>query len=531
LSIPIRLPAIVSRLIDSVIRHTSSRRERQAQKLLGLIPSPVMNSISDVVLVIDTETRTIGFANSAVQSVFGYRPEEVLGRDTRFLHVDDDAFLRFSREFDPALDRHGTFRTEYTMKRRDGTVFPAEITVTELDSESGWHAGVVSWIRDLSDQKETQQKLALQEEQIHHAMRMDSIGRLAGGVAHDFNNILTVIGGYLHIAKQSLDPEHPAWSALENIGNAGNRAADLTKQLLLFSRKGPSEEYLPFDINKSIAGIARLLRRLIGENITLDVALSQEKLFVLGDEGKIDQVIMNLVLNARDALPEGGTIAIATAADADSEQRMVLTVADTGIGMDQKTVQRVFDPFFTTKSREMGTGLGLSVVYGIVQEHQGQISIDSAPRAGTTVTVTLPRADAPPAEEITAQPETTESTMQIRRILIVEDERAVIDVVASGLSRVGYEVTAATSLAGAVQAWQEARKDFDAIIADVVLPDGSGVSLIELLKPPSKTRIVFASGYLEDKKEFEMIRSGGYQFLHKPYAITDLRTLLEKGES
>jgi PAS domain S-box-containing protein len=493
-----------------------------------MMPSPVLDSIGDAVFIVDSKTRTIAFSNPAVQTVFGYSREEVLGSDTRFLHVGDEEYARFARDFDPVLERHGTFRTEYNLKRRDGTVFPAEITVTELSHEAGWRAGVVSWIRDISERKQAEERLALQEEQIQHGLRMESIGRLSGGVAHDFNNILTIIGGYLHIAMQSLHEDHPARAALDSIGDAGARAAGLTKQLLLFSRKGPSGDYLDIDVNLAITNITKMLRRLIGEDIKLETRLTDTPAWISGDEGKIDQVVMNLVLNARDALPDGGTITVSTALLGDNEpEQVVITVNDNGSGMDAETVTRAFDPFFSTKSRDMGTGLGLSVVYGIVQEHHGRVHVDSAPGKGTTVSVTLPRVE-PPLEETTTEtaPEVTAHS-GVRKVLIVEDEAAVIDVISSGLSRVGYEITAVTSLTGAVRAWQEAEGEFYAIVSDVVLPDGSGVSLLDLLKPLGTTRIVFASGYLDDKKEFEMIRTGNHPFLRKPYTISGLRAVLD----
>ncbi len=519
---------------------------------MSMVPSPVLDSINDAVLVVDVQTRTIGYANPAVEKLFGYRPDELLGRETSILHIDDEHHRNFAVKFDPDLDRAGTVHIEYPMRRRTGEHFTAEITVTELDSREGWHAGVVSWIRDISERKRSQERLAAQEEQIQQAHRMDSIGRLAGGVAHDFNNILTVIGGYLHLAEHSIDDDNPAREALDSIRTAATRAAGLTRQLLLFSRKGPSEDYRIFDLNTSVSGMIKLLRRLIGENITLESRLASDALWVHGDAGKIDQVIMNLVLNARDALADGGTITISTARRDGTEEddgygreygrvqgdaaegaapsgaaTAVLTVSDDGAGMDGDTREKALEPFFTTKSREMGTGLGLSVVYGIVQEHDGEISINSALGKGTTVTVALPIRSAPAEKEEDGRTDSPTQQAAGRRVLLVEDEHAVIDVVSEGLTRVGFDVTAATTLEAAVAVWREDEGAFDAIVADVVLPDGSGVSLLELLQPLGATRIIFASGYLEDKAEFELIRSGGFDFLHKPYTIAALREILD----
>ncbi len=644
------LAGIIGVLFDVTDEKQYARELRHALDLR----KSISESIDQVIIVVSAVDRRIRLANPAMRSVFGYDPDEVVGESTALLHVDDDHYFDFAETGDSVLEEQGVFRTEFPMRRRDGTVFPAEIAVSELSKAYGWRAGVVSVIKDISERKEAEEQLrahqrelervmentpdvvlrldrdlrivyanpaveawsgiepgevlgsrldeamaitafrdegessvaadirevfrtgrrtskqysatirerrlwvdsrivpefdsegrlstvlaiarditerkkaeeALEEreEELRQAQRLESIGRLAGGVAHDFNNVLTAVGGYTYLALESVGSEEAVRSALNHVKEGVDRAARLTQQLLLFSRKAPSQMQR-LDLGVVVESMFKMLGRLIGEHISVESDLAEEELPVRGDEGKIEQVVMNLVINARDAMPDGGRLTIATYR---TDEYAVLSVRDTGTGMDKDTSDRIFEPFFTTKTKETGTGLGLSVVYGIVQEHGGWIDVDSQPGEGTAFHVYFPWAPDSDLEEAPGSPASGTATSGAGLVLLVEDEPDILSIAEAGLTNAGYRVVTARNLEEARTVWQQADHAVDAAIVDVVLPDGSGTELPALLEHAGDTAFVFVSGYMEDNEEFETIRREGYRFLQKPYGIPALLTVLSE---
>jgi len=357
------------------------------------------------------------------------------------------------------------------------------------------------------------------------------VGRLAGGVAHDFNNLLTVMRGYTDLALQSLEAAHPARYDLGQIQAAAQRAANLTRQLLLFSRRLPME-MKEVRLDESVHNMLKMLQRLIGEDVRVVAETPAGAWPVLADAGQIEQVLMNLAVNARDAMPTGGQLTIrldnvtldAVAAEATPEARAGrftrLTVADSGVGMSAEILSHIFEPFFTTKGVGHGTGLGLSVVYSIVKQHDGWVTVRSAPGQGTTFEIFLPaQASAPAARTGEAALSWEALRGSGQRILLVEDDVEVRAIAARTLRDYGYAVTEAGDVAEALTAFEEAPSSYHLVLSDVVLPGAlTGLDLADDLRRRAPALpIILASGYLDDRAPWKVLRQKGYPFLQKPY--------------
>jgi two-component system cell cycle sensor histidine kinase/response regulator CckA len=373
------------------------------------------------------------------------------------------------------------------------------------------------------------------EAQLRQAQKMESIGQLAAGVAHDFNNMLTIIQGHSSslLAKPALPPE--VVDSVQAVYFAAERAAGLTRQLLMFSRKNVMQPEL-LDLQKIVGNMSKMLERLLGEIITLEFQPAVENSFVEGDCGMIEQVVMNLSLNARDAMPRGGrlTIGIETvdidAAYADIHPQahagrfVRLRVTDTGTGMDSATMGRIFEPFFTTKDVGKGTGLGLATVYGIVKQHEGWLEVNSEPGKGSTFDVFLPASDKVPAfaekEAASAAPVAGGS----ETILIVEDEPALRSMARDILEECGYRILEASTGKEALTVWNQRANEIDLLLTDMVMPEGiSGADLVErLLASRTRLKVVFTSGYTANEINQEMLTRTRASFLAKPYTYAEL---------
>jgi two-component system cell cycle sensor histidine kinase/response regulator CckA len=392
-------------------------------------------------------------------------------------------------------------------------------------------AGMLSAVIERKRAEEEKDQI---QAQLLQAQKMEAVGTLASGVAHDFNNLLTAIQGFAELAMSTASESEPIHSDLEKIRSAAERGAALVRQLLLFSRRDQMQP-VPLDLNKTTQGAARMLTPLIGEDIEVSVVLAEDLWPVMADEGNIQQVLMNLALNARDAMPEGGTLTIETlnvpaaetcdapAGECGAGRLVCLSVRDTGTGMDEATRARIFEPFFSTKGPAKGTGLGLAVVYGIVEQHRGWIDVESAPGKGSTFRVCLPTTDiesAPPRPSPTEQ-EAAPGAGQ--RILVVEDEEAVRDLAMTVLRDNGYEVFGASTVAEALGVFSREGGRFDLVFSDVVLPDSTGVQLAErLLGENPGLPVLLSSGHAEDRTAWSEIQTEGLSYIQKPYSLPDL---------
>jgi len=365
------------------------------------------------------------------------------------------------------------------------------------------------------------------EEQLRQAQKMETVGMLAGGIAHDFNNLLTIISGYSHMLASSLASDEKNRFAAEQVIKASDRAAALTKQLLSFSRRQVTQARV-LDMNSVVQGMSPMLNRLIGEHIRLRIVPAPELGRVRADSGQIEQVIMNLVVNARDAMPEGGTLWIETLnteLDAQYMSRhmearpgpyIMLVVTDSGVGMDAATREKIFEPFFTTKGEGRGTGLGLSMVYGIVKRSGGTIDVYSEPGQGTAVKIYLPRADSqesPAAPELHAAPDSGDET-----VLLVEDEEAVRNIVRTALEAKGYRMLVAASGEDALQLAKDHSGSIDLLITDVVLPKMNGREVARRLhKKRANAVVLFMSGYTDVTLNDGADPESQVHFIGKPF--------------
>ncbi len=401
--------------------------------------------------------------------------------------------------------------------------------------------------REIEERKKAEDALHESERQLLTAQKMEAVGQLAGGVAHDFNNLLTAIQGYAQFAMMNLGENDLARRDIREIQRNAVRATDLTRQLLLFSRGHPMEKS-PLDPNALLEEMWKMLSRLVEENVALRVELEEAVWTIKADLGNIEQVIMNLVVNARDAMPKGGEIVIRTenilvddeycAAHAEAKQGnfVCISVEDSGLGMDEETRSHVFEPFFTTKGPGTGTGLGLAVVYGIVKQHDGWVEVESMLGQGARFRVFVPAVapDVVEKSQIEVSPDMPRGSGE--RILVVEDEEAVLEFAVLALSEHGYVALPARSRKDAFEIFEREGRDFDLVFSDVVLPDGNGPRLVrELQELEPGIGVILTSGYTDEKAGWETIRESGYLYIQKPYSLSDLlwamRETLEKTQA
>lgn len=397
---------------------------------------------------------------------------------------------------------------------------------------------VLSFLTDITSLKKAEEENRKLQEHLNQTQKMEAIGSLAGGIAHDFNNILTSILGFSEVAMLHTQPGDPLYKNIKQIKTAATRASNLTKQLLLFSRK-QAMQFSLLHINEAIENMLSMLKRLIGPNIIVHKDLAEDLHVVHADEGSIDQIIMNLITNARDAMPDGGTITINTCnctigpghpdlpGHASPGEYVCLTVSDTGHGFSQEVRNHIFEPFFTTKEGGKGTGLGLAVVYGVVNQHRGWINVESTPGKGTVFQVYLPASKTEPEKDEQAtddRPDTLKGSG--KNILLVEDEDGVREFTASVLREYGYNVYEASGFQEAVETFERQDGHFDLIFSDVVLPDHDGITLVDTLlsRTIEKTSpsVLLTSGYSDEKSQWNIIQERNLSFLFKPYNIEQL---------
>jgi two-component system cell cycle sensor histidine kinase/response regulator CckA len=474
---------------------------------------------------------TITYANPKVEEVFGYRPDELIGlpietllpervRERHLGHRDKFIGHPVARPMGIGLDLSG--------RRKDGAEFPVEISLAPVETPDG--VVVFATVVDITARKAV-------EAQLLQSQKLESIGRLAGGVAHDFNNILFAINGYTELLMEDLAGTPPddlseVRQSLVAIQGAADRGANLTLQLLAFS----SQQIVTQKIVGPVAGIRALepmLRRLIGENIHLHVTSKAPIGHLRIDPGQLDQIVMNLVVNARDAMPSGGSVAIEIGTTVFEEayalehfevtpgNYVMIAVSDDGQGMDRQTREHIFEPFFTTKGQGRGTGLGLATIYGIVRQAGGHIWLYSEPGHGSTFKVYLPRVDASPTAAAPAPLDIP--TSGSGSVLLVEDEPAVRDMTRRVLQRAGYTVLAPETAQAALHEIEEATDPFSVLVTDVVMPGMSGIELASwMLDRHPETSIVLLSGYTADSLDLERLLDRGARFVTKPLSSGEL---------
>jgi PAS domain S-box-containing protein len=484
----------------------------------------------------------ITYINPATEKLFGYTAEELRGKDPAMLKGKPNA-AEIQKDILEMVRQGKVWRGEAINRKKNGDQFYTYTSIYQLLDKEGNFMALVGFQEDITEQKKAEEERTFLKEQLSLSQKMEAIGRLAGGIAHDFNNLLTIIEGYSQLSLIELKEGDPLRSNIEEIEKATRRASDLTRQFLAFSRHQVMEMKV-LDLNTLLKDLEKMLRRIIGEDIELLTVLAEDLGRVKVDAGQIEQVIMNLAVNSRDAMPSGGKLTIETAnveLDGAYAHRhiavkpgryVMLSVSDTGVGMTPQVKERVFEPFFTTKKATRGTGLGLSMVYGIVKQSGGNIWVYSEPGKGTTFKIYLPRIDQPPGE-VKIKPVAKEFPRGNETILIVEDEEEVRKLAGKILRRQGYKLLEAPQGGDAFLICEQRTEQIHLLVTDVVMPRMSGPELakrLRILHPEMK--VLYMSGYTDNAIVHHGVLEKGVNFIQKPFTFDGLarkvREVLDK---
>ena len=494
----------------------------------------ILEAAIDAIITIDSKG-LIQSVNGATVKLFGYSPEEMIGRNVSMLMPDP-----YASEHDGYLERYlrtGEARIigigrEVTGRRKNGQTFPMDLAVGEARFDGRiMFTGI---IRDITAVKENAAEQRRLEGELRHAQKMEALGQLTGGVAHDFNNLLAVILGNLEMIEDDVDKEGFLGDAVHDAIEATKLGSQLTNRLLAFARRQPLSPRV-INLNSLVIGMSDLLQRSLGGSVRINMVIAKGLWNTLVDPGQVENVLLNLAINARDAMPKGGDLTIETSnvpgrRKHGSKDFVRMTISDEGIGMTPEIRERAFDPFFTTKIGGKGSGLGLSMVYGFVKQSGGDITIESAPEQGTTITIDLPRVEAPAADKPADQAVHTEPSGS-EKILVVEDDPRVRKVTVRRLVSLGYDVVDVSSGEAALGELKR-QGDFDLVFTDIAMPGGmDGVQLAErVMAAYPAIRILLTTGYTDNPTDDEMDTesgaerpsSGRWPTLRKPHTKQEL---------
>jgi len=506
------------------------KRAEQAVRAREALLRGILDNVQDAYVRSDLDGR-VTMASPSAARMFGFSfAEEMKGISTESLYADrreKESIIEEMRIGGFLADRVGLGR------RRDGAPFWVSMNAQPCRDENGEIVGTEAFVREITERKKADEERQRLEEQLRTSQKLEAIGSLAGGVAHDFNNLLSVILGCTEFALLKIGEGDPAHADLQEIRRAAGRAASLTSQLLAFGRKQVLKP-VPLDLNVLVRETERMLRRILGEDIDIALALVEHLGTVKADPSQTGQVIMNLAINARDAMPDGGRLTLETAnveIDPEFSARhlalepgpyVCLAVTDTGCGMEEAVKARIFEPFFTTKEKGRGTGLGLSTVYGIVKQSGGDVWVYSEPGIGTTFKIYLPALAGPPSPH-TAAPGAAVEAHGTETILVVEDEESVRKIAKRILETAGYRVFAAGSGPEALAVCEQRAGEIHLVLTDVVLPLMSGQALAERIAKTYPTiRLLFMSGYTDNAFVHQGALEASTPFIDKPFTAQDL---------
>lgn len=508
-----------------IVRDITERQKIEAERdRLSL----AIEQAAEIIVITDTQG-TIQYVNPAFEHITGYTQKEAIGQNPRILksgkHNDS-----FYQEMWAELSQGKIWKGRLINKKKDGSLYTEEASISPFHDTTGKTIGYVAAKFDITQMVDL-------EERLRQAQKMEAVGQLTGGIAHDFNNLLQAINGYTELALELLDKEHQASNYIKEVSKAGNRAAKLVSQLLAFSRQQVLE-MKEVDLNQIVTNLVSMFRQVLGEHISLKIIPSHQLYLVQADPGQMEQVLINLCVNARDAMPTGGTITIKTKnleltpqfCEMNSWAKpgcyVCLAVSDTGCGIDQETLKNIFEPFFTTKEIGQGSGLGLSTVYGLIKQHRGIINVLSEVGKGTTFEIYLPQSLNPPIEKKQSPPPAT-ITKGTETILLAEDDTAVLELTTSILEQAGYKVTTVTNGVEALELLHNKSIHIDLALLDVMMPALGGKAVFDQVhKERPNIRFLFASGYNMNALHTDFILDEGLDLLQKPYHREDLLRLI-----
>ncbi|MBP7462155.1 MAG: PAS domain S-box protein, partial [Candidatus Delongbacteria bacterium] len=519
--------------IASLINITERIRAEEALKAREAMLQSIFNAAPIAICMLDADLRILNM-NQYMEQVLGYTRDEIIGQNTAFLYFSPEEYRQVSEVLYENPEKALTNTRESRMRHKNNKEVWVLLSASVLDTQtpsSGW----VVALKDITD------RMSL-EDQLRQSKKMEAIGQLAGGIAHDFNNILTAILGYTDMVISGLEPDDRNRSVLMEVYKAGQRAASLTKQLLAFSRRQVLQ-LAPINLNQVVEDLVKMLHRLIGENIDLVITLCPDLLHINADRSQIEQVILNLSLNARDAMPDGGQLAIETSNVifddrfcarhdwAKPGRYVMMSMTDSGCGMDQETQSKIFEPFFTTKGLN-GTGLGLSTVYGLVHQHNGMIELYSELGRGTRFRIYLPAIEQAPDNH---NPDNESPVLGGHEtILLAEDNDQVLNLTIGILENSGYTVLTAVDGENALQVYHDHHGVIDMLLLDIIMPKRGGRSVYdEICRNRPDIPCLFMSGYSVDAVHTNFILDQGLHLIQKPFRNDDLlkavRQVLDNG--
>jgi PAS domain S-box-containing protein len=504
--------------------------ERKLAEETRLLLTVAIEQAGETVIITDMNG-IIQYVNPMFETVTGYSRAEVVGQNPRILKSDkqNEAFYH---ELWDTITSGRVWNGRFVNRKKDGSHYTEDATISPVHDNDGRIVSFVAVKRDISETLRAFEEKANLENQLRHAQKMESIGTLAGGIAHDFNNILSAIIGYGHIALMKMAKDDSRRLNIQYMLDAADRAAHLTKDLLLISRKQVSKRR-PVDLNDIIRKLEKFLKRVISEDIDCRTMLRNEQLTILGDDHQLEQVFINLAINAKDAMSKGGVFSITTEqvklddkfisvhGYGKSGNYVLTTISDTGTGMDAVTREHIFEPFFTTKEVGKGTGLGLAVVYGIIKQHEAFINVYSEPGLGTTFKIYLPLISEQVDDTIAVVEDCP--TGGLETILLAEDDEIVRSMTRTVLEQFGYTVIVAVDGDDAVKKYQENKDIINLLLFDIVMPNKTGKEAYDEIKAfAPEVKVLFASGYAPDMVRLKVLLEDGIPIVYKPISPTAL---------
>lgn len=505
-------------------------KERKRSERELIIKNTAMESSLNGIAIADLKGN-LTYANKACLEMWGYDDK------SEFLHKSSSNFSigqEKTRELIEAIRTKGKWIGELEGKQKDGKDVYIQLSANLVNDKKGTPFCIMASFTDITKRKQAEKEKNEMQAQLLQAQKMEAIGTLTGGMAHDFNNVMTIIQSYIDIAMTDTKESDPLYWNLKQIHSASARASNLTRQLLLFSSREPMIELSSVDIKNAVEDLLKMLEYTFDESITIETHLSSDLWGILGDTGSIEQVVMNLALNAKDAMPQGGTLTLRAENTVLDENKcneipntrpgkyVCLTVKDTGTGMSEDIVEHIFEPFFTTKG-STGSGLGLSTAYGIIKQHKGGITVSSTQGKGTEFKIYLPAFPLKPGSEPIEEMPIINLKGKGEHILIIEDERVIREFAANLLNENGYTVFDAETPQEAVDIFERENRNFHLIFSDVMLQDKDGFKFIKDLIPhDTSIKVLLSSGLGADESQISFIKKRGYHFIKKPYRVANL---------